>query len=173
MSLWQFVFERVHFEKKFSRNLFLAQTHNWNFWITSKTTSLWQRIVTKPLDRLLTTRLHSKDNGHIFHLAPWDLKSVHLLGHSCLVKFMGPLCLIGKLSEHFYSVVIDCSKPTEWKMNWWPWPATGRVVKGAVPAVCLPVVGAVIVNSAHCSLANVKQESIRAFLSKDWNIIFL
>ena len=44
-------------------------------------------------------------------------------------------------------------------------PATGRVVKGSVPAVGLPVVGAVVVDSAHCRLANVKQESVRAFLS--------
>ena len=44
-------------------------------------------------------------------------------------------------------------------------PATGRVVKGAFSAVCLPVVGAVVVDSAHCRLANVKQESVRAFLT--------
>ena len=71
-------------------------------WKTSKTTSFWRRIVTKPLDLQLTTRHQWKDNAHIFHLAPLDLKYVqfvHPLGHSCLVKIKGPLRLVGKLSD--------------------------------------------------------------------------
>ena len=41
----------------------------------------------------------SLDNAHIFNLAHWDLKSVHPLGPSDLGKIVGPLCLVGKLSD--------------------------------------------------------------------------
>ena len=44
-------------------------------------------------------RHHWKDNAHIFQLAPWGLKCVLPLGHSCLVKIKGPSCLVGKLSD--------------------------------------------------------------------------
>ena len=78
------------------------QNYNCDIWFMSIKAALWQKlfcIVTKPLDLQWTTKHHWKDIGHIFHLASWDLKSIHPLGHSCLVKIMGPSCLFGKLSD--------------------------------------------------------------------------
>ena len=40
-----------------------------------------------------------RKTAHIFHLASWDLKSVHSLGHSSLLKIMVPLGLVCKLSD--------------------------------------------------------------------------
>ena len=44
--------------------------------------------MTKPLGLQQTKRYLWKDNVHIFHLAPRDWKSAHLLGHSGLLKIM-------------------------------------------------------------------------------------
>ena len=70
-------------------------------------------ILTNNCDQILdlqwTTMHHWKDNVHISHLAPWDLKYVQPLGQSCLVKIKGPLCLVGKLSDRsiFSSLSLD------------------------------------------------------------------
>ena len=75
-------------KKSFQKFVFWAVQKNVIFRKTSKTTQLWQCAVTKPLDLQQTKRYLWKEKVHIFHLAPWDFKLAHLLGHSDLMKIM-------------------------------------------------------------------------------------
>ena len=55
--------------------------------------------MTKPLDLQQTIRYLWKDKVHIFHLAPWDFKLGHLLGHSDLMKIMAHFGRWQKMSD--------------------------------------------------------------------------
>ena len=88
IHFYQIVFEWEHFEKGFQNFVFGAGQKNVIFLKKSKTTQLWQSAVTKPLDLQQTKRYLWKDKVHIFHLAHWDFKFTHPLGHSGLMKIM-------------------------------------------------------------------------------------